>query len=130
MAKRLAVVAGLLLPAALLSSRALAAPRQGEGTPPAPPPRLRGFTVKSGADQRATETKFLALPQASECRQFLRVLTEDPHPAGSEASRALAEYVRARFLQFGFEAEPVTYEVLLSTAKKIEVTLVEPEKYE
>ncbi|MFN0206335.1 MAG: M28 family metallopeptidase [Planctomycetota bacterium] len=108
---------------------------QGDTPAPAPnPPRLRGFTIKNSQNEAASEARFLAIPSAKECKQFLRVLTEDPHPAGSENGKALAEYVRARFLQFGFEAELVAYDVLLSTPKNapksIELQLLEPEKYD
>jgi N-acetylated-alpha-linked acidic dipeptidase len=119
-----------------LVSLALAAPlrrahAQADSAQPAPgAERLRGFMLKSSQTQSAAEKRFLELPKASECRQFLRVLTEDPHPAGSEQGKVLAEYVRARFLQFGFEAELVPYEVLLNTPKKVELQLLEPEKYD
>lgn len=90
--------------------------------------RMRGFSARSAADQRAIEAKVLEIPKAEQCRQFLRVLTEDPHPAGSEQGKVLADYVRSRLLEYGFNAELVSYEVLLNTPKKIEVTMVEPQE--
>lgn len=114
--------------ASLLIFAATAAPQDNPA--PAPGARPRGFTAKSAQTQAAAEARFLEIPKASECRQFLNILTEDPHPAGSEQNKALAEYIRARFLQFGFEAELVPYEVLLNTPKKMELQLIEPEKYD
>lgn len=122
-----------LAPVFVFTLAAFLAPIAGaqDNTPaPANPQRPRGFTAKSTQAQLAAEARFLEIPKASECRQFLNILTEDPHPAGSEQGKVLAEYVRARFLQYGFEAELVPYEVLLSTPKKIELQLLEPEKYE
>lgn len=114
----------LVAPALLLSQPV----PQGESG--APQARLRGFTAKSAQAQAALEARFLEIPRAAECRQHLNILTEDPHPAGSEQNQILADYVRAQFLKFGFEAELVSYDVLLSTPKKIELTLTEPEKFE
>jgi N-acetylated-alpha-linked acidic dipeptidase len=115
-----------------LAASLLAFARPGQDQNPTPQQRLRGFTAKSAQVEVATEARFLEIPKASECRQYLSVLTEDPHPAGSEQDKNLAEWVRARFLQFGFsETEPlVSYDVLLSTPKKMELSLLEPEKYQ
>lgn len=108
----------------------LSLPVPQDNTAPAPSVRIRGFSAKSAQVEQAAEARFLEFPKAAECRKFLNVLTEDPHPAGSEQGRILAEFVRARFLQFGFEAELVSYEVLINTPKKIELSLLEPEKFD
>src|SRR4030095_5509925 len=106
-----------LLPLAVFSP-------QGKDAP------IRGFTSKSSDAQRALEARLLDVPRAEACKEFLNVISEDPHVAGSEQDKKLADYVRARFLEYGFECpEPVTYEVLLSLPKKMEVTLVSPEEY-
>ncbi|MBI3818059.1 MAG: M28 family metallopeptidase [Planctomycetes bacterium] len=125
------VFAGVCL--ALATSAAPFAAAQENQTPPAAANRPRGFTAKSAQTEIAAESRFLEIPSAAECRHFLNILTEDPHPAGSDANKVLAEFVKARFLQYGFEAELVPYEVLLNAPdpkKKIELTLLEPEKYE
>ncbi|HKE01914.1 MAG TPA: M28 family metallopeptidase [Planctomycetota bacterium] len=101
-------------------------------TQDAPASRLRGFTAKAAEEHRKLEARFLEQPKAEKCKEFLNFLTDDPHPAGSEQGRALADYVRARFLEYlqqGFDAELVSYEVCLSSPKKVEVTLVAPEEY-
>lgn len=95
-------------------------------------PSLRGFTAKGSEAQRALEARFLDVPRASECRKFLNVITEDPHVAGSDEDRKLADYVRSRYLEyFGDQSsvEIVPYEVLLSLPKKVEITLLAPEEY-
>ncbi len=112
------------------SAPAAVAPPQADTPGTAPAARLRGFTTKAAAEQRATESRFLEIPRAARAKQFLKILTEDPHPAGTEEGRALADYVRAQLLSFGFDAELVSYEVLLSRPKKVALTLLAPEKYE
>jgi N-acetylated-alpha-linked acidic dipeptidase len=73
-----------------------------------------GFTPGSAAAERTLERRFLALPSADRAREYHRFLTQEPHVAGSERNRALAEWVRDRWIEYGFdEAEIVEHDVLL-----------------
>lgn len=87
---------------------------------------LRGFTPETAARQRTAEQALLALPSADRCRAHHRELTRHPHPAGTPGSERVAEYVAARFRENGLQAEVVTYDVLLSSPRSVEVELVAP----
>jgi len=78
------------------------------------PANIFGFTPASSAAERTLERRFLALPSADRAREYHRFLTQEPHVAGSDRNRALAEWVRDRWIEYGFdEAEIVEHEVLL-----------------
>jgi N-acetylated-alpha-linked acidic dipeptidase len=87
---------------------------------------LRGFTPESSARQRAAEQALLALASPDRCRAHHRELTRDPHPSGTPGSERVADYVAARFRENGLQTEIVTYDVLLSSPRSVEVELVAP----
>src|SRR5689334_12662143 len=73
-----------------------------------------GFTPASAEAERTIETRFLALPSADRAREYHRFLTEQPHLAGSDRNRQLAEWVRDRWKEYGLdEVEIVEHDVLL-----------------
>ncbi|MGB5295711.1 MAG: PA domain-containing protein, partial [Thermoanaerobaculia bacterium] len=73
---------------------------------------------------------FDLLDNESTGRHF-RYLTEEPHPAGSEQNRRLAEYTRDRFVEYGLEdVQLLEYEVLLPFPREVRVTMLEPFEFE
>ena len=66
---------------------------------------IAGF--RNADSENATESKFLAVPDASLARQHLKTLTQAPHIAGSAEDKATADYVAARFREAGLETEIV-----------------------
>jgi N-acetylated-alpha-linked acidic dipeptidase len=87
---------------------------------------LLGFTDAHAARQREIEEGFLALPDPARCEAHHRELTRAPHTAGTEGSRRVAEYVAARFREYGLETEVPSYDVLLSYPRKVELEMVAP----
>jgi len=88
---------------------------------------LMGFTPESSRRQRETEAAFLSLPQAERCEAHHRELTKSPHTAGTEGARRVAAYVAEQFRQYGLETEVVTYDVLLSSARAVQVEMTGPD---
>ena len=76
--------------------------------------RLRGFSAGRTAEEERLEEKFSQLPSASRAEATLKRLTEEPHLAGTEASRRVAEYLRDEYRNAGLEVEMIGYRVLLS----------------
>ena len=69
------------------------------------------------------------LDPASTARHF-RILTEEPHPSGSEENLKLAHYLRDRFVAYGLEdVKLLRYDVLLPWPRKVVVSMVEPIEY-
>jgi N-acetylated-alpha-linked acidic dipeptidase len=88
---------------------------------------IPGFTASASARQRDIEDRMVnLLDQASTARHF-RLLTEEPHPAGSEENLKLAHYVRDQFTAAGLEeVKMLRYDVLLPWPRKVAVSMVEP----
>ena len=87
---------------------------------------LLGFMPGNTARQREIEAAFLALPDPLRCEAHHRELTRAPHTAGTEGSRRVAEYVAARFREYGLETDVPSYDVLLSYPRKVELEMVAP----
>lgn len=87
---------------------------------------LIGFSAESSRRQREVEAAFLALPAPARCEAHHRELTKLPHTAGTEGARRVAAYVADRFREYGLEAEVVTYDVLLSSARAVQVEMTAP----
>ena len=90
------------------------------------PPALLGFGTESSARQRAVEARLAEMAEPARCEAHHRELTRTPHVAGTEGARRVAEYVAARFREYGLETEVVPYDVLLAWPRAVEVELVAP----
>src|SRR5215471_14579312 len=95
------------------------------------PPRAKlGFFPASVVSQDAAEAAFLAVPTPKKAEEWSRQLTEEPHVAGTPADHALAEMVRDRLKEYGFDTSIVTYQVLLNYPKHVALKMVEPSAQE
>jgi N-acetylated-alpha-linked acidic dipeptidase len=81
--------------------------------------------IVAGADN-GWEEKFRRVPQPERIREFLQVLSEEPHHAGSERSRQVAEYILSKFREWGLEAQIEEFEALLPTPRERLLELTEP----
>jgi N-acetylated-alpha-linked acidic dipeptidase len=105
--------------ATLIAITAIPAP----GADVAPP---LGFTADSARRQAEMEAALVALPSAARCEALHAQLTRSPHVAGTDGSRRVAEEVLWHLRQAGLETEMVSYDVLLSWPRRVEVALVAP----
>jgi N-acetylated-alpha-linked acidic dipeptidase len=88
---------------------------------------LFGFTAASAAAERVLEQRFLALPSADRAREYHRYLTAEPHLAGSDRNRALAEWMRDRWKEYGVdEVEIEQHDVLLPWPEVVSVEMSSP----
>jgi N-acetylated-alpha-linked acidic dipeptidase len=107
------------LAALTLASAVSAGSGQDDATLPAPfsPPSPIGFAPSSRPAQAKAEALALTVPTPEKARAWLRILTEEPHPAGSAADHKTALFVRDRLREWGWQAELAEYEVLLNYPK-------------
>jgi N-acetylated-alpha-linked acidic dipeptidase len=113
----------VVVPLLIAGSRMAAA---GQPEPDRGP--IPGFAAATSDRQRALEGRMAALLDPASTARHFRVLTEAPHPSGSDRNRELAEYVRARFVEYGLEEVEIhRYDVLLPLPRTIEVSMVAPE---
>jgi N-acetylated-alpha-linked acidic dipeptidase len=87
---------------------------------------LSGFTASSRGAQSAAETVFLDTVTPASARRWLAALTEEPHVAGTPAEKKVADYVLARFKEFGLEAEMVRYDVFLNHPEHVALKITSP----
>jgi len=107
-------IAGLVAAAAA----GLAVVAGGTGGP------LRGFRPARTAWERDFEARLARLPAASECGEFLRTLTREPHVAGTAGNERVADFIAAEYRRAGLEVETPRYDVLLSYPKSGTLTIV------
>src|SRR5438132_8680119 len=104
----------------LLAGLALFAAPAGEPVP------LRGYASESAAAEREWETKFRALPSASEIGAYVKRLSARPHHVGSPYDKDNAQWILGKFKEWGIAAEIETFHVLFPTPRERAVALVEP----
>src|SRR6478752_3903952 len=91
------------------------------------PAGLFGFRPASADAERTLETRFLTLPSADRAREYHRFLTEQPHLAGSDRNRQLAEWMRDRWKEYGLDqVEIVEHDVLLPWPVEMTLEMTEP----
>jgi len=87
---------------------------------------IPGFAPARVEMERQLEGKFRSIPDATHAENSLRHLTSEPHMAGTEASRRVAEWLRDQYQSFGFDVEIVTYNVWLPQPREVKLELTKP----
>lgn len=72
------------------------------------------------------DERFRALPDAALIGQYMQRLSARPHHLGSAYGRDNAEWILARFKEWGWDARIETYDVLFPTPSERVLELVEP----
>ncbi len=90
---------------------------------------LRGFTKNETVSQREWEEKFRAIPQPDNLREYMRVITEEPHIAGLPNSKKVAEYILGLYQSWGLNAWIEETQALMPLPTERHVELLEPESY-
>jgi N-acetylated-alpha-linked acidic dipeptidase len=89
--------------------------------------RIPGFKTSTSDQERKLEERLVDLLDPASTARHFRLLTEEPHPAGSSENLKLAHYVRDQFVAYGLEeVRLLRYDVLLPWPRKIAVSMVEP----
>jgi N-acetylated-alpha-linked acidic dipeptidase len=87
---------------------------------------ISGFAPARVAAERQLEENFRGIPDAAHAEAALRRLTSEPHMAGTDASRRVAEWLLAQYRNFGFDAEIVATTAWLPQPGEITLELVKP----
>jgi N-acetylated-alpha-linked acidic dipeptidase len=93
---------------------------------PADLPALGGFSGETSAAERNWEAKFRAIPDPANLRAYMQHLSARPHHVGSPYDKANAEWLLARFEEWGLDAHIETFDVLFPTPKERQLELVAP----
>ena len=89
-------------------------------------PTLTGYSPRSSQTERDWESKFRAIPDPANLREDMRHLSAHPHHVGSAYDKDNAEWILARFKEWGLDAHIETFNVLFPTPKLRVLEMVEP----
>src|SRR5690242_19201969 len=84
--------------------------------------------AQSPADNNAWETRFREMPQPDNIKGYMQRLSARPHHVGSPYDKDNADWIRAQFASWGWDAQIETFTVLFPTPKERVLELVSPTK--
>ncbi|MDQ3519391.1 MAG: M28 family peptidase [Gemmatimonadota bacterium] len=90
---------------------------------------IRGFPADALAAHARRESQLRAIPHPDSLRVRMRLLSEEPHEAGTDRSRKVAEQILARFKSFGLDARIEVFEALMPRPTSRTLEMVAPEKF-
>lgn len=90
---------------------------------------LIGFSSEHAHAEREWEDKFRAMPDAGKQRDYMQLLSAHPHHVGSVYDKQNAEWILARFKEWGLDAHIETFHVLFPTPKRRVLEMTEPTHY-
>ena len=96
---------------------------------PAASAQLLGYTTQTSTAERDWEKKFQDGIVATNIRENDRRLSARPHHVGSPYDKDNAEWMLARFKEWGFDAHIETFDVLFPTPKERVLELLEPTQF-
>ena len=105
----------------------LAIPIGAAETGPSQP--ILGFSDAAARIEREWETKFQAIPKPDNLREYMKRLSARPHHVGSPYDKDNAEWILAKFKDWGLDAHLETFDVLFPTPKERLVEMLEPTRF-
>ncbi|MBV8552901.1 MAG: M28 family metallopeptidase [Acidobacteriaceae bacterium] len=90
---------------------------------------LDGYRPDASRAERDWEVKFRALPVPANEREYMRRLSARPHHVGSPYDKDNAEWILAKFKEWGFDAHIETFQVLFPTPDGNRLEMLEPRKF-
>jgi N-acetylated-alpha-linked acidic dipeptidase len=117
MERRVVMVVRLLAPIALALSIVIPTSATDQ--------TLMGYSTDSSHQERDWEVKFRAIPEPDNLRAYMQRLTAHPHDVGSQYDKTNAEWIAAKFQEFGFDTHIESFDVLYPTPKERAVELLE-----
>jgi N-acetylated-alpha-linked acidic dipeptidase len=98
---------------------------------PAPTQSILGFTPAHATRETAVEEKLKSIPTPDEERRQHRILTQEPHVAGSKRNNELAEYIRDEWKKQGLEDVIIRgYDVYGTNPKSASLEMIAPTHYQ
>jgi N-acetylated-alpha-linked acidic dipeptidase len=88
-------------------------------------PSLFGYSAESSRAERQWEEKFRVIPSPENLRAYMQHLAARPHNVGTAYDKENAEWIAAKFKEFGFDTHIEQFDVLYPTPKERLVELVE-----
>src|ERR1700719_311505 len=86
---------------------------------------LFGYSAASSRVERQWEEKLRAIPSPENLRSYMQHLSARPHNVGSAYDKENAEWILAKFKEFGLDAHTEQFDVLYPTPKERVIELVD-----
>ncbi len=93
------------------------------------PAGLAGYSTRASRDEREWETRFRAIPDPANLREAMRRLSARPHHVGSPYDKDNAEWILARFKEWGLDAHIEQFDVLFPTPKIRLLEMIAPVQF-
>src|SRR5204863_8147046 len=90
---------------------------------------IRGFSPGAAAAERKWEEKVRALPEPARVQRYIQRMSDQPHLAGTPASKAVAEYILGLLREWGLDASIEQLEALLPTPAARSLEMVAPKAF-
>src|SRR4051812_27355235 len=90
---------------------------------------LVGYSPRSSQAERDWENKFRAIPDPANLREYMKRMSARPHHVGSPYDKDNAEWILARFKEWGLDAHIETFNVLFPTPKVRVLEMTGPTKF-
>lgn len=91
-----------------------------------PPSSMIGFKSANEQAQRALEARFDAGLNANDLRTWMQQMSSAPNHLGSPHDKVNADFILAKFKEWGWDARIETYYVMYPTPKVVSVDMVAP----
>src|SRR6266581_815155 len=88
-----------------------------------------GYSPRASQTERDWEDKLRAIPDPANLREYMRRLSARPHHVGSPYDKDNAEWILARFKEWGLDAHIETFDVLFPTPKVRVLEMLEPTRF-
>ena len=98
-------------------------------TPVAQPGPKRGFVQPRAEAHEALELRFDAALEADLLRDWMQHLASRPHHVGSPFGKEVADFVAARFTEWGYDTAIEEFQVLFPTPRLRRLELVAPTRF-
>jgi N-acetylated-alpha-linked acidic dipeptidase len=86
---------------------------------------MSGYSAESSRAERQWEEKLREIPKPENLRAYMEHLSARPHNVGTAYDQENAEWIAAKFKEFGWETHIEQFDVLYPTPKERAVELVE-----
>lgn len=90
---------------------------------------MPGFSASNASAERSLEQRFDAQLDPADLRAWLKQMSSAPNQVGSPHDKANAEFMLAKFREWGWDAHIETFNVLYPTPKKVALELLGPKPY-
>ena len=90
---------------------------------------MLGFSPAGAATQLGLEQRFDAQLDPADLRSWLRQMSSAPNHVGAPHDKANAEFMLAKFREWGWDAHIETFSVLYPTPEKVALELLGPHPY-